>query len=151
MGRRPEPAQAKVLKGDFRPSRDTHGPRVEMRAPACPVWLPKSAKKYWREIAPQLERCGLIGLVDSAAFAVHCDSVGRYEDVTRKLKSLEQLIDETPQGYHMHSALFTVRNKLWDQVLRSALEFGLTPAGRSKVRPSNQQALPFEDSEWDAL
>ena len=128
------PAQAKVLRGNFRPDRDSHGPAVQTKAPDCPVWLPKSAKKYWKEIAPELEKVGLIGLVDSAAFAAHCDSVGKYEEVTRKLKSLDDLMDKTPQNYMVQSALFTIRNKLWDQVIKSSTEFGLTPAARSRVK-----------------
>lgn len=147
-GRRPEPAQAKILKGTFRKDRHQHGARVDQRAPKCPVWLPKHAKRYWREIVPHLEQAGLIALVDSAAFSAHCDSVGRFEEVTRKLQTLDDTVDKTPQGYEVQSALFTIRNKLWDQVMRSAQEFGLTPAGRSKVKDSGQQGLPF-GSEWD--
>ena len=148
MARRAEPAQVKVLKGNFRPDRHAHGPAVPLGAPDCPAWLPRAAKKYWREIAPQLERVGLISLLDSAAFAAHCDSVGKFEEVTRKLKRLEQMLDETPQGYQVQSALFTIRNKLWDQVMKSAQEFGLSPAGRSKIKDVKQQALPFGD-DWD--
>lgn len=146
-GRRPEPAQSKVIRGNFRGDRHSHGPQVEIGAPKCPVWLPKSAKRYWKEIAPELQKVGLIALVDSAAFSLHCDSMGRYEEVTRKLQELDSLLDETPQGFMVQSALFTVRNKLWDQVMRSAQEFGLSPAGRSRVKDVKQQSLPL--SGWD--
>jgi P27 family predicted phage terminase small subunit len=149
MGRRAEPAQSKVIKGNFRPDRHDHGPKVEMRAPVCPAWLPRHAKKYWREIAPQLEQAGLLAIVDSAVFAAHCDSVGRFEEVTRKLKRLDDLLDVTPQKYLVQSALFTIRNKLWDQVMRSSAEFGLTPAARSKVKDTGQQRLPFGGGDWD--
>lgn len=149
MGRRPEPTQAKILRGNFRADRDGHGPAVEIKAPACPPWLPKQARKYWREIAPQLEQCGLLGAVDTAAFSAHCDAVGRFEEVTRQLKSLDSMLDSTPQGYLVQSVLFQIRNKLWDQVMRSSQEFGLSPAGRSKVRGVAQQQLPLGGSEWD--
>ena len=147
MARRSEPAQMKVLKGNFRPGRDSHGPSVPLGSPKCPVWLPKSAKRYWKEIAPQLEQVGLIALVDSAAFAAHCDSVGKFEEVTRKLRELEQLIDETPNEFSVQSAWFQIRNKLWDQVMKSASDFGLSPAGRSKIKDIKQQSLPLGD--WD--
>lgn len=147
-GRRPEPAQAKVLKGNFRGDRHSHGPPVPIGTPKCPVWLPKSAKRYWKEIAPELEKAGLISLLDGAVFAAHCDSVGRFEEVTRRLKELDDLLDKTPQGYMVQSALFTVRNKLWDQVLRSGQEFGLSPASRSKVKDAKQQQLPLQGDGW---
>jgi len=147
MGRRAKPAQSKVIQGNFRKDRDNHGAKVEIKAPPCPTWLPKQAKKYWKDIAPQLVDAGLIGVVDSAAFTAHCDSVGKFEEVTRKLKTIEDTIDKTPQGYQVQSALFTIRNKLWDQVLKSSSEFGLSPAARSKVKNVGQQQLPFGG--WD--
>lgn len=147
-GRRAEPAQSKVLKGNFRGDRHSHGPSVPIGIPKCPAWLPRGAKRYWKEIAPKLEQAGLISLLDGAAFAAHCDSFGKYEEVTRQLKTLDDLMDETPQGYQVQHALFTIRNKLWDQVLRSAQEFGLSPAARSKVKEVAQQQLPLGNDGW---
>lgn len=143
MARRAEPAQSKVIKGNFRKDRHSHGPKVEIALPACPSWLPKEAKRYWKAIGPKLAAAGLIAEVDQMAFAAHCDSAGKFEEVTRKLKTLDDMLDKTPQEYLVQSALFTIRNKLWDQVLRSAQEFGLSPAARSKVKDSGQQQLPL--------
>lgn len=139
-----ETTQAKILKGTFRPDRHGKPLAIPASAPNPPAWLPKGAKRYWREIAPQLEKVGLIGLVDSAAFAAHCDSVGKFEEVSRKLKTLEDLTDHTPQGYMVQSALFTIRNKLWDQVMTSAKQFGVTPTARGS-RPSSDIK---PDDEW---
>lgn len=144
MGRRTKPTQLKVVGGTNRKDRDSHGPRVEIKAPKCPVWLPKAAKKYWKDIAPQLVEVGLIGVVDGAAFIAHCDAMGKYEEVTKKLKELEDMVDSTPQGYQVQSVYFTIRNKLWDQVMKSASEFGLSPAARSKVKDAGQQQLPLD-------
>lgn len=149
MGRTAEPAQSKILKGNFRVDRHSHGPQVEIKAPPCPAWLPRGAKKYWSDIAPELQKVGLIGVVDTAAFAAHCDSVAKFEEVTKKLKKLEDLTDSTPQGYMVQSALFTIRNKLWEQVMKSANEFGLSPAGRSKVKATNPEQPTLDG--WDAF
>lgn len=148
-GRRAEPAQSKILKGNFRQDRHTHGPQVEIKAPPCPAWLPRGAKKYWNDVAPELQKVGLIGIVDTAAFAAHCDSVGKFEEVTKKLKKLDDLMDKTPQGYQVQSALFTIRNKLWDQVMKSATEFGLSPAGRGKVKADSARQPELDG--WDEL
>src|SRR5690606_22497574 len=102
---------------------------------------PKSAKKYWSEIGPQLQAAGLISLLDSSAFAAHCDSVGKFEEVTRKLKTIDDMLDETPQGYQVQSALFTIRNKLWEQVMKSASEFGLTPVAGGRINAPKQGQL----------
>lgn len=142
-GRRAEPAQAKVLRGNFRADRHSHGPKVPAGTPKCPVWLPKAAKRYWKDIAPQLERAGLISVLDGATLTAHCDSVGRYEEVTRRLIDVDEMLEKTPNDFLVQSALFTIRNKLWDQVLRSAQEFGLSPAARSRVKDAGQQQLPL--------
>lgn len=149
MGRPNKPAQLHVINGTARKDRHQHGPKVEIGMPDCPVWLPKTAKKYWKQIAPELVKAGLIGVVDGAAFIAHCDSMGKFEEVTRRLKTIEDTLDETPQGYQVQSALFTVRNKLWDQVMKSSNEFGLTPAARSKVKDAGQQQLPLGDGWGD--
>ena len=149
MGRRATPTQLKVVRGTTRPDRDQPAPQVEHKAPACPSWLPRAAKKYWKDLAPELEKAGLIGLVDGAAFAAHCDSVGKFEEVTRKLKTLEDMLDKTPQDYEVQSAIFTIRNKLWDQVIKSGSEFGLTPGARSKVK--TEPAKKPEHDGWDSL
>jgi P27 family predicted phage terminase small subunit len=142
-GRRPKPAQLKVLEGNFRKDRDSHGANEQrpIGLPECPKWLPRSAKKYWSEVGPQLEKAGLISLLDQAAFAAHCDSVGKFEEITKKLKRLEDMVDYTPQNYAVQSVYFQIRNKLWDQVMKSANEFGLTPAGASKVKAPPQGQL----------
>jgi P27 family predicted phage terminase small subunit len=147
MARPKKPAQLKVVEGSFRKDRDSHGVAVELGLPDCPVWLPKNAKKYWRKIGPELEKVGLIAKVDQAMFAAHCDSVGKYEEVTRMLAELDDMLDETPQGFMVQSAMFTIRNKLWDQVKSSSQEFGLSPSSRSKVKATEQQQLPLGG--WD--
>jgi P27 family predicted phage terminase small subunit len=143
MARRAESPQSKVLQGKFRSDRDSHGPAVPTGLPACPSWLPRSAKKHWREVGEILSENGLISLVDGPAFALFCDSYGRFEEVSKKLKKLDDLTDLTPQNYMVQSTLFTIRNKLWDQAMKAAQEFGFTPAARSKIKTPNGQQLPL--------
>lgn len=150
-GRNAEPAQLKVIKGNFRPDRDSHGPQVALGVPACPRWLPKSAKKVWAELGPQLQQAGLIALVDRDLFAAHCDTVAKFEEVTRKLKSIDEMIDKTPNGYQVQSVLFTIRSKLIEQLTRTGREFGLSPAARSSLKATAQGQLPLGGDGWDAL
>lgn len=88
--------------------------------------------------------CGLVADTDQAALTMHCDAMGRFEAVTRALKE-QGLTDKTPQGYTVQHALFQIRNKLRDQVMRSAVEFGLAPVARARVKAPAQQSLPFGD------
>lgn len=150
MARRAEPAQLKVLTGNFRKDRNEHGAAVEIGLPKCPVWLPRAAKKHWKEIGALLVKSGLISVVDGDVFALHCDTMAKYREVTEQLQSIEDALDKTPQGYMVQSALFTIRSKLHEQVVKTAREFGLTPSARSGIKATGQQQLPLGDG-WDQV
>ena len=133
MARPRKPTNLKVVQGTNRPHRNNNEPQVAIEIPPCPDYLGKEAKKYWGEISKQLANVGLIGIVDGALFGLHCDSYGRFKEISGQLEKIEDMLDETPNGLGVQSALWQIRNKLWDQVLRSASEFGLSPAARSKI------------------
>ena len=133
MARPKKPTNLKVVQGTNRPHRNNNEPLVSLEVPPCPEYLGKEAKKYWKEISEQLVNVGLIGVVDGALFGLHCDSYGRLIEVSDHLKKMDDMLDQTPNGLEVQSALWQIRNKLWDQVLRSASEFGLSPAARSKL------------------
>ena len=143
-GRRPEPAQSKVIQGNFRPDRHTHGPRVETGLPPCPRWLGRSAKKHWAKLGGQLAAAGLISVIDGDVFAAHCDTMARFAEVCAKLKDVEQALDDTPNGYQVQLVWFTVRSKLFDHLIKGAREFGLTPAARSAIKAPEQTQLPLD-------
>ncbi len=149
MSKTKKASQLKVIEGTFRGDRDSHGPSVEFGAPGCPVWLPKSAKRYWKKVAPELEKSGLIAKIDVAFFGAFCDSVGKFEDITRELQTLDDMMAKTPQGFMVQNVLMQIRNKLWDQIKSGSGEFGLTPVARNKVDTSGQKSLL--DDEWESL
>lgn len=151
MGRPATPAQLKVVTGNFRKDRDSHGPKVDIGLPPCPKWLPLKARKHWETIGPELVKIGLLSIIDGDAFALHCDTMAKYQEVTEKLKKLEDALDKTPTGYMVQSALFTIRSKLHEQVIKTAREFGMTPAGRTSLKTGGQQQLPLGGTDWDAL
>lgn len=150
-GRKSSPAQTNVLKGNFRKDRHDHGPQVDIGLPPCPKWLPREAKKHWDALGQELVSVGLLSIVDGDVFALHCDTMAKFEQVTIKLKKLEDMLDSTPQGYQVQSALFTIRSKLHEQVVKTAREFGLTPAGRTSLKTSGQQQLSLGGDGWDTV
>lgn len=146
-GRHAEPAQSKVLRGNFRPGVHTHGPKVTQGLPPCPTWLGKAARVHWDTIGPALVESGLLASIDGDVFAVHCDTVAKFAEISRKMRSIGKALDRTPQGYLVQSALFTIRSKLHEQLIKTAREFGMTPAGRSGIKDSGQPQLPLGG--WD--
>lgn len=148
-GRRPEPGQAKVLRGDFRRDRHTHGPKVATGLPPCPKWLPRLARRHWAEIAPKLAESGLLATLDGDVFALHCDTAAKFAEVAAILQRIEDCVELNPQGDQVVSALFSLRNTLHAQLFKTAREFGMTPAARSAIRAPAQGQLDL--SGWDAV
>lgn len=115
--------------------------------PPCPKWLGRAARKHWKEIGARLAQAGLISVIDGDVFAAHCDTAARFAEVCGKLDDIEKAVDETPNGYPVQGVWFTVRSKLFEQLVKSAREFGLTPAARSAIKEPSQQQLPLGG--WD--
>lgn len=150
-GRKTEPAQNKILHGNFRKDRHSHGPKVEMGLPDIPRWLPKKYRKVWNEVGPQLHAAGLIAKVDQAEFATLCEVETLYREVCVQIDGdVEKLMNKTPQGYGVVSVLFVVRNNLFDQLRKMRRDFGMNPAARSSLKVGPEQGQ-LEFPGWDTV
>lgn len=158
----PKPTALKVLEGN--PGKralnlaDGVNPRVEI--PTAPKHLGREARKEWVRIAPLLEELGLISGLDRAALALYCQAVGRlWELETAFNGKVKLLVDQgveysdavyrtsftaTPSGYEQQSVLVQLIGSHRLQVHRHLAHFGLSPAARARVQPSNyvQPSLP---------
>lgn len=150
-GRPAKPLQQKVLEGArIRTDKgDTHGAAVPLVLPPPPVWLTKDAKKHWDQLGAALLSAGLISAIDGDVFALHCDNVTKYGEVVQKLDEIAKWTQSTPNGFVMQSALFQIRNRLQELIVKTAREFGMTPASRSamKIQKPDQGDL-FGDNEF---
>ena len=146
MGRPPKPLQEKILSGSrVRDDRDSDAQEanaaVELGMPPCPRWIKGAAKKHWDVLGPTLVQVGLMSVVDGDVFSIHCDNVARYADVVEKLDNIESWLASTPNGFEVQAGFVQIRNKLQEQILKTAAEFGLTPKARSSVKINKQQQL----------
>ena len=148
MGRPPKSLQEKNLSGSrIRSDRDGDAQEanaaVELGMPPCPRWVKGAAKKHWDVLGPTLVQVGLMSVVDGDVFSIHCDNVARYADVVEKLDNIESWLASTPNGFEVQAGFVQIRNKLQEQILKTAAEFGLTPKARSSVKINKQQQLDF--------
>jgi len=158
----PKPAALKALEGN--PGKrslnlaEGINPRVEI--PSIPKHLGPEARKEWKRITPLLEELGLISGLDRAALALYCQAVGRLTDLETSFNSKVDLkvtqgvpyadaVYEvshsiTPSGYAQQSVLAQLLKSQREQVNRYLMHFGLSPAARGRVQPSNyvQPTLP---------
>ncbi|EHU2349651.1 phage terminase small subunit P27 family [Acinetobacter baumannii] len=143
-GRPSKPLQEKILSGArIRPDRDEEAQvanaSVDLGMPPCPSWVKGAAKKHWEVLGPKLVQAGLLSVVDGDVFGLHCDNIAAYEQVCEKLTKFDDWIAKTPNDFVIQSAWLQIRNKLQELIIKTAREFGLTPAARSNVKINKQQ------------
>ena len=132
-GRKPKPTHLKLLEGNpgRRPIKDAE-PTPKGDLPTCPAHLGPSAKAEWKRLARDLNRIGLLTMVDRAALAVYCQSWGRWVEAERKLQDTPPLL-KTPAGYIQISPWLTIANKERELMARYMAELGLTPSSRTRL------------------
>jgi P27 family predicted phage terminase small subunit len=161
----PKPAALKLLEGNAgkRSLNLAEGvnPRVEI--PSFPKHLGVEARKEWKRVTPILEELGLISGLDRAALALYCQAVGRLTELETSFNGkVQMLVDAgaqycdavyevsraiTPSGYEQQSVITQQIKSLREQVNRYLMHFGMSPAARGRVQPSNyvQPTLPGID------
>ena len=149
MGRRGPPSKPPHLKAlEGNPGkRPLKGNNAKPRsvAPDCPDWLSAEAKAEWKRLAPELERLGLLTVLDRAAFSCYCQSFAHWVQAQRVLRERGTMyvtgsgrVRERPEVAIAGSSLKLMR--------AFAVEFGLTPSSRSRF--SLPDPLTQEDDEF---
>lgn len=136
-GRKPKPTAVKVLEGN--PGKRAlnemeHQP--EKKAPKCPVWLDKEAKKEWRRIPSQLEDLGILTEVDMAAFAGYCEDYSIWKEAEEFI-SKHGTIVKTPSGYWQQVPQVSIAQTYLKIMIKFCEQFGLTPSSRSRIVADN--------------
>lgn len=119
MANRPTPTAIKKLAGNpgKRPMNE-HEIKPELGAPLCPTWLTGHAKEEWERIVPELERLGVLTMVDNSVLIGHCATYG---EIAQTIENGEPL-----------------KAALLGQMRAYACELGLTPAARAKLAVPKQ-------------
>jgi P27 family predicted phage terminase small subunit len=144
-GAKPVPTRLKVLRGTDRPDRrNPNEPVVKPATPSCPKHLGAEAKREWRRASKQLAAVGLLAQIDRAAFALYCDSYGRWVETTEAIRTYGLMV-KSKNGIPMQSPYLAVANKAAEQMRLLLGEFGMTPASRSRVNaePVTPKDDPF--------
>lgn len=146
-GPRAKPPELQVLEGNrgHRPLNLDQLFRPEVGVPDVPRWLTTEARKAWKRLSVELIRYNLLSKVDRDGFAMLCQTIGRLEQIERSLAAKQTLLlaegkdvsdalmDVTPNGLRVQSALYQVLNKEQGKLYRMLESFGLRPDARAKV------------------
>jgi P27 family predicted phage terminase small subunit len=106
------------------------------RTEAVPEPLPflcEAAQAEWRRVAPELHRLGLLTILDQSVFAVYCASYGRLATAERLLET-EALTAKGSTGNTVPHPLTKIAVQAARDVCKFAVEFGMTPCARAKMR-----------------
>ena len=137
-GRRPKPTQLKVVQGNpgRRPLNEDE-PTPERVAPMCPDHVSEKAREVWDDLAAVLLNMGVLTEADAYAFE-------RLAECYAEVVDCRESIEEHGRTYatRTQSGGVMVRPRPEVAMLADAdrrfraylVEFGLTPAARSKVK-----------------
>ncbi|MDC8981248.1 phage terminase small subunit P27 family [Mycobacterium marinum] len=149
MARPSQPAQLKLLKGRGNGT-DSGGrkvptpPKFTREAPDPPDWLDGEALAEWRRVVPELDRMNLIKALDGAALAVYCATWSTYVDAVQQIRR-DGLVLTNPTSGRVHAnPAAAIAHTAAAQLLRFAVEFGLTPSAEQRLA-----ALPVDSGDAD--
>ncbi len=146
-GRKPKPTNLKILEGNpGKRSLNLNEPKPLQLAPECPKWLKPLAKDIWKRIYPELERMGLLTIIDEMAFAGLCQNYAIYIETEKYLEKNGRVIKTKSGAIKSRPEVYIAKNAL-NFVKVFAIEFGLTPSSRGRIY------LPSEilDDEFERL
>ncbi len=144
MGRPTKPTALKLISGTAQKCRmNKNEPQPETAAPEMPGHLSGEAKAEWERMVPELISMGLLTKLDRAALAGYCTAWGRHVEAEAELAANGMTI-ETPTGHSKTSPFLAISRQEREIMKKFLLEFGLTPASRSKVSatPKEKTADP---------
>ncbi len=145
-GRRPKPTAVRKLQGNpgKRPLNQDK-PTPQPGEPPMPAGLSLAAQKEWRTIVAELLTLNVLSIVDGKALAAYCHNFSRWMEAEAEI-ALHGLIVEEPVtkgqgeaavivGYkYKRNPAVTISNDAQKLMKSFLIEFGLTPASRSRLR-----------------
>ena len=161
-GPKPTPTVLKLIQGNpgKRPLNLSDGVNPPIQIPAPPKWLSNHAVKEWRRIGAELAQLGLIAEIDKASLATYCQTWGDLCDLELAFAAQKKMVrdrtdgsdtslmaayfQKTPTGFLRESAVHKKIVEMRSELDRYVRNFGLNPAARARVTPSNyaQPSLP---------
>jgi len=134
-----KPTALKLLEGN--PGRrplPQNEVKPDDRLPSAPAHLNKPAQTEWRRLCKELNRLGLLTVVDRAAFAAYCQAYGKWVLAERSLAQMAErdplthgVIIKTSNGNVVQNPLVGAARRASQDMVRYAAEFGMTPRARA--------------------
>lgn len=141
-GPAPKPVALRVIDGNpsKRPLPNTPEPSTSDEVPAPPKHLGTEARRFWRKVAPELHRLGMLTEVDLAAFERLSESYGLAVQAMKDIKkngpievaSVFRKDGEVSGERRQKNPAIQVWRDSTTLFKALAAEFGITPATRAR-------------------
>jgi len=145
-GRPKKPTKLKLIQGTFRKDRAVENepqPESVVEIPRPPSYLNKYAKKMWKTLVGELVHKGILTVLDLPALEVCCETYGQYrlahEAVFKPIdpetgKRTKRTPAEYMEGRNSQTMPeYVAMTKAFTIFKGYLIEFGLTPASRSRL------------------
>jgi len=150
-GRKPKATHLKLLHGN--PGCYPLGTDPEFMAspqlPPPPDILGEDARQEWVRLTPETQALGLLRIADEKCFAAYCQAYGRWVQAERALAVMavsdpqtHALLIKTSNGNVIQNPLVGVANQAARDMVRYAVEFGLTPSARARLATHGYSSPP---------
>lgn len=135
MGRTATPNAILLQRGSKKAR--TNEPEFSGGFGSPPISLTGIALDAWEETAGELESIGLGSVVERTALECYCHAVAAFHQANKDIAELGSVV-QSERGYTRNPACLN-QNAAMSQILKFAMQFGLTPASRSKVQGAKKE------------
>lgn len=154
-GRKPHPPNLKVINGNPGKREIPEAPDIAPAIPQKPAHLNGLAAEIWDQITPDLLVAHLTNPLCGAILALHCDAIAEYVTAKQKIERPAEegggYLVKTPNGYEVQSPWVAIMNKAFERVMKTGVEFGMTPSALSRVAGNPQMPLFPDEDPMEAL
>jgi P27 family predicted phage terminase small subunit len=159
MGRSKLSREAKIIRGTFRPGRET-GETIPTkpldRLPDAPEALHKAGAKLWHTLGEQLILASALTSLDLPAFTLLCKHYEAadelHEMITGSGPKKRTVKDALESDLQVNGALLRAERQEREAARKLLQDFGLTPAARNRVSlPAAKKMSPDDLRMWELL
>jgi P27 family predicted phage terminase small subunit len=84
---------------------------------------------------------GLLTSADHALLEAYCVTYARWLDAEAKVREFGMIVKSPNKGFPMSSPYLHVANGAMEQLRKLAVEFGLSPSSRSRIRIGDERSI----------
>ena len=144
-GPKPKPTALKRAMGNpgHRTLSDAEPVFDKTKGDKCPAHLRGIARAMWTELAPQLNKQGLLTDPDRKLLEMACVEYARYRKAQAEIAKHGE-VQVLKSGYQQTSGWLTVAKGAYDRYMKAVNHFGLSPSARVGLETKAPEANPLE-------